>query len=150
MADTTRTIGDVLADLNSIRKGKMPDGSTAADRAKKKKKAPLMGDLDSTEVQHKPDVNLPDESAGKPVGQLRFPEKSKDSIKQEYRDRLEKRMRREKGPMTDGDIQQEEQSRIIFGGDEDDPRVAEHRERKRTIGKRSYKAATLGGLSGGE
>lgn len=66
------------------------------------------------------DMNLPDESAGKPVGQLGFAEKSKDSLKQAYRDRLKKK------PL---DIQQEEQSRIIFGGDADDPRWKEFNER---------------------
>ena len=67
------------------------------------------------------DTNLSDEDAGKPVGQLGFADKSKDKLKQEYRDHLRKK------PL---DIQQEEQSRIIFGGDPDDPRWKEFNERK--------------------
>jgi hypothetical protein len=67
---------------------------------------------------HPKDVNLPDEKAGKPVGKLGFADKSKDPLKQGYRDRLRKK------PL---DIEQEEQSRIIFGGDPDDPRWDDYR-----------------------
>lgn len=81
--------------------------------------------LRRTMGRQKKDINLPDEKAGKPVGKLPFGVKSKDPMKQEYRDRL----RRKREPITDDYIQQEEQSRIIFGGDADDPRWDEHNKR---------------------
>lgn len=88
-----RSVRDVLSDLNTIRKGKMPDGSTAGAREKKKRKPVTLGEADVTETQRKPDVNLPDESKGV----------------------------------------------------NDEARTKEHNERKRYIGKRSYKPVTLGG-----
>jgi hypothetical protein len=60
------------------------------------------------------DINLPDEQAGTPVGKLRRDERSKDPLKQGYREDLRKK--RTASPQAD------DQADIIFGGDPDDPR----------------------------
>lgn len=83
------------------------------------------------------DVNLPDESAGKPVGRLPYGARSKDPLKQSYMDRI-KRKNKKAGILEN---QQEKQSREIFGGDADDPRWEEHNERVKMF---ASKKSTMG------
>jgi hypothetical protein len=70
------------------------------------------------------DINLPDESAGTPVGMLLPSEKSKDSLKQTYRDSKKKGWRAGEKEPPEGRWPD-----IIFGGDPDDPRWYEHNKR---------------------
>lgn len=81
------------------------------------------------------DVNLPDEQRGQNVGRLPYGTKSEDPLKQKYMDRIKARnvgrakhgfYKNRSESDFQGDLQQEEQSRDIFGGDADDPRWAKY------------------------
>lgn len=72
-------------------------------------------------TRKKADINLPDEKAGEPVGMLLPGEKSKDSLKQQYRDSKKKGWRAGEKETPEGRWPD-----IIFGGDPDDSRWDEH------------------------
>lgn len=77
--------------------------------------------------ERKPDINLPDESAGKPVGMLHSVyADSKDKNKAFYMKYVREHSH---VPPTKDDEIRESSARQIFGGDADDPRWDEHRKR---------------------
>lgn len=89
------------------------------------------------------DVNLPDDDAGKEVGRLLPGERSKDPVKQRYRDKIRTRnkgrdaigfYRNRPAADRDADTQQEDQSDIVFGGDADDPRWKQYFAERKTLG----------------